>query len=57
MTLDQYEFLMEALNEDLESVRKAYESGELNGEHADYQERRIFDEMAEVELEWQSQHK
>ena len=52
MTKEQYEFLMNELEIDLDRVRLKYENGELNGEHADLQERRIFEEMEELARDW-----
>lgn len=55
MTKEQYEFLMGELEIDLERVHLKYDNGELNGEHADLQERRIYEEMAELERDYTEQ--
>jgi len=56
MTREQYEFLMAELEIDLERVQLKYDNGDLNGEHADMQERRIYEEMCELERDFTEQN-
>lgn len=56
MTKQQYEFLMTELEIDLERIEIKYQNGELNGEHADLQTRRVYEEMMELEREYTEQN-
>lgn len=55
MTKEQYDFLMNELEIDLERVEVQYKNGQLNDEHADLQTRRIYEEMEELTRDYTEQ--
>lgn len=55
MTREQYEIIRESLLEDIEKIQQMFADDLMTGETADYEERAIYEQLAELERDYTEQ--